>query len=228
MRYKALAMRGRPRPVPWRCKCREYGVSRSAIVQPSLWPDAPLGFSYAEAFIGPDEESELRVRFERLQFDTFEMRGVTARRRVKFFGRAYRQVDAAPEPIPDFLMPLRTRLAAWADLPPARFDMALVNEYRPGAAIGWHRDAPQYDIVAGVSVGAPCRMRLRPYVTPSAARRQATRRGSTHEIMVMPRSAYLLRGTARNEYEHSIPAVSALRYSVTFRTLREETISRRC
>jgi alkylated DNA repair dioxygenase AlkB len=100
------------------------------------------------------------------------------------------------------------------------FAMALINEYRPGAPIGWHRDAPQYGIVTGVSLLTPCRMKLRPYVSPAAHPEDSRPRRTTHEIELFPRSAYLMSGQVRNEYEHSIPAVEALRYSITFRTLR--------
>ena len=101
------------------------------------------------------------------------------------------------------------------------FAMALVNEYPPGAPIGWHRDAPEYDIVAGISLLSSCRMKFRPYVRPtkglSGERRPRT---ATHEITLERRSAYLMTGASRNAYEHHIPAVATLRYSVTFRTLR--------
>jgi alkylated DNA repair dioxygenase AlkB len=98
--------------------------------------------------------------------------------------------------------------------------MALINEYRPGAPIGWHRDAPQYDITAGVSLVSSCRMRLRPYVSPEDAAKLGERRHTTHELALPPRSAYVISGAARSRYEHSIPAVTELRYSITFRTLR--------
>lgn len=100
--------------------------------------------------------------------------------------------------------------------------MALINEYRPGAPIGWHRDAPQYDTIAGVSVLAECRMKLRPYVSPrelAGVVKRPTRK-TTHEITLRPRSAYIIGGPARQSFEHSIPPVAQLRYSITFRTLR--------
>ena len=104
---------------------------------------------------------------------------------------------------------------------PGAFAMALINEYPPGAPIGWHRDAPQYDIVAGISLLSSCRMKFRPYVRPHAkASTQGGRRTATHEIALERRSAYLMTGAARNAYEHHIPAVTTLRYSITFRTLR--------
>jgi alkylated DNA repair dioxygenase AlkB len=182
-------------------------------------PNLPDGFSYREAFIDFREEAALAESIERIEFSTFEMRGVVARRRVAFFGRAYD--NQAARPWPDFLMPLRERAARWAGVESNAFVMALINEYRPGATIGWHRDAPQYGIVAGVSLLSSCRMRLRPYTRPAERRSTggATRR-ATHEVRLEPRSAYLIQGLARNAYEHSIPGTKALRYSITFRTYR--------
>jgi alkylated DNA repair dioxygenase AlkB len=98
--------------------------------------------------------------------------------------------------------------------------MALINEYPPGAPIGWHRDAPQYDIVAGVSLLSPCPMRFRPYVSPSDLATARGRRRTTHEVHLAPRSAYLMTGESRSRFEHSIPPMTDLRYSITFRTLR--------
>jgi alkylated DNA repair dioxygenase AlkB len=100
--------------------------------------------------------------------------------------------------------------------------MALINEYRVGAPIGWHRDAPQYGIVAGISLLSGARMKLRPYVSPSALAKSPARapRKTTHEINLEPRSAYLITGEARSGYEHSIPPAERHRYSITFRTLR--------
>jgi alkylated DNA repair dioxygenase AlkB len=98
--------------------------------------------------------------------------------------------------------------------------MALINEYPPGAPIGWHRDAPQYGVVTGVSLLASCRMKLRRYVSPSAHMQGAPPRKTTHEIELAPRSAYVMSGSARHDYEHSIPPVERLRYSITFRTVR--------
>lgn len=180
----------------------------------------PSGFSHRDDFISTAEEAELAAHIARVEFAAFEMRGVVARRRVAFFGASYDRGDSPSPPIPEFLFPLRDRLAAWAKVAPRDFAMALVNEYRPGTPIGWHRDAPQYDIVAGVSLLSPCVMRLRPYVPPSRAAADKTRRKTTHEVELRPRSAYLIEGEARSAYEHSIPAVAALRYSITFRTLR--------
>lgn len=184
-----------------------------------LFDDAvPDGFRYTRDFIDADGERRLLADIGRLEFSTFEMRGVAARRRVAFFGRTYRTGDVPAAPIPGFLTPLRLRVAAWAGVDSEAFAMALVNEYPPGAPIGWHRDAPQYGIVAGVSLLSSCRMRFRPY--RRAGEGTGARRTATHEVTLEPRSVYLLTGAARTAYEHHIPPAAALRYSVTFRTLR--------
>jgi alkylated DNA repair dioxygenase AlkB len=180
----------------------------------------PAGFHYRDTFIDTDEETQLASEIAHVKFSVFEMRGVVARRRVAFFGRSYDSGAVPTPPIPPFLFSLRDKLAAWAELDPERFAMALINEYQPGAPIGWHRDAPQYDIVAGVSLLSDCRMKFRPYVHPAARNAMGARRTATHEIQLTRRSAYLMTGESRTSYEHHIPAVSTLRYSITFRTLR--------
>ena len=182
--------------------------------------DIPEGFLHRDDFVTVEEESALLAETQQIEFSTFEMRGVVARRRVAFFGLSYDKGDAPSRPLPEFLFALRTRLAAWAGVEPNGFAMSLINEYRPGAPIGWHRDAPQYGIVAGLSLLSPCRMRLRPYVSPGDAATQKIRRVTTHEITLLPRSAYVMTGKSRSHYEHNIPAVEQLRYSITFRTLR--------
>lgn len=179
--------------------------------------DLPPGFLYRDHFISPAEERALLDAIAGVRFSDFALRGVVARRRVAFYGQAYNREVAGP--LPSFLLPVRARVAEWRGIDAGAFAMALINEYRPGAPIGWHRDAPQYDIVAGVSLLSPCRMKFRPYQSPSSADAK-TRRVATHEVELTPCSAYLMTVEARNAYEHHIPAVAELRYSITFRTLR--------
>lgn len=173
---------------------------------------------YREGFISESEERVLLDAIAEVPFSAFEMRGVMARRRVAFFGQTYDR--AAAGPLPEFLMPLRPRIAQWAGVDSEAFAMVLINEYRPGTPIGWHRDVPQYDIVAGVSLRSSCRMRFRPYRSPASTPSGPPRRSATHEIVLTRRSAYLLTRDARTAYEHHIPPVAELRYSITFRTLR--------
>jgi len=182
--------------------------------------DAPAGFLYRSDFITNDEESRLADEIARVEFANFEMRGVVAKRRVAFFGRSYDSRSAPVLPLPPFLLACRDRLAEWAGVEAQAFAMALINEYRPGAPVGWHRDAPQYDIVAGISLLSECRMKFRPYVSPRAHPAEDGPRTSTHDIVLEPRSAYLMTGESRSAYEHHVPPVPALRYSITFRTLR--------
>lgn len=178
-----------------------------------LLPALPDGMRYAPAILSADEEGALLAAMAPLAFRAFEFRGYEGRRRVVSFGWRYdfrnRGIEAA-EPLPPFLERLRERAAAFAGLDPMAMPHALVTEYSPGSAIGWHRDRPEFGDVVGVSLGAPCRFRLR---------RRESRGWKRTSIDLPPRSAYLLRGPARSEWEHSIPPVDALRYSVTFRSL---------
>jgi alkylated DNA repair dioxygenase AlkB len=178
----------------------------------------PPGFYYREEFITGSDERVLLDAMANVAFSDFEMRGVVARRRVAFFGQSYDRVVAGA--LPEFLLPLRARLAQWAGVDSEAFAMALLNEYRPGTPIGWHRDAPQYDIVAGISLLSACRMKFRPYRSPASTAPTSSRRLATHELVLASRSAYLMTRDARSAYEHHIPPVAALRYSITFRTLR--------
>ena len=113
--------------------------------------------------------------------------------------------------IPAFLLALRQKAAEFARLSPSELRQALVTEYTPGAAIGWHRDRPFYRDVIGVSFHSSCRFRFR---------RKVGGRWERASLIVEPRSVYLLRGPARTEWQHSIPSAEQLRYSVTFRSIR--------
>jgi alkylated DNA repair dioxygenase AlkB len=182
--------------------------------QPDLFEPAPAwpeGLAYAPDLIDAADEAELLAVFAGLPFKPFEFHGYLGLRQVVSFGWRYdygqRRAGAA-EPMPDFLMGLRDKVARFAGLDSGAFDQAMVTDYQPGAGIGWHRDKAVFGEVAGVSLAAPCTLRFRRREVDGWRRRSLT---------PAPRSAYLLKGPARTEWEHSIPGVPARRYSVTFR-----------
>jgi|SRR3954468_131306 len=172
----------------------------------------PDGFEYREDFVLAAEQAELVSHIARLELREFEFHGYLGKRRVTSFGLRYDFNDMAVHEaaeMPDFLLPLRDRAASFAGFDPDELAHALVTEYMPGAAIGWHRDRSVFGDVVGISLGAACRFRLR---------RKLGERWERASLTLMPRSAYLLRGPVRHEWQHSIPPVEELRYSVTFRS----------
>ena len=180
----------------------------------ALAPALPPGFQYWDEAIPQEEERAILKAFATLDFAAFAFHGHVGRRRVVSFGLAYdfeRGAIRDAPPIPPFLLALRERVATFAGLAPQTLSQTLVTEYPPGAAIGWHRDKAVFGDVLGVSLGAPCLFRLR---------RRAGASWQRTSLRLEPRSAYLLQGPARTEWEHSIPPTEGLRCSVTFRTLR--------
>ena len=176
-------------------------------------PAGPEGLIYRPDLVSEAEETQLAARIATLELKPFEFRGYQGLRRVKAFGWRYDYGARAVQPavaIPDFLQPLRRRAAEMAGLEPDQLNQALVTEYAPGAGIGWHRDRPQFAEVVGISLLSPCVLRLR------RPRGDGWERAA---LPVEPRSAYVLRGPARQEWEHSITPMERLRYSVTFRRL---------
>jgi alkylated DNA repair dioxygenase AlkB len=157
----------------------------------------PEGLVYQPNFLTPDEEGRLLELLDATEFEPIVMRGVTARRTGLRF----------QDDLPDWLEPWRRRAAELAQVEPHELVMALVQRYPPGAPIGWHRDYFSYGIVTGISFGADARMRFR-------------RDEAKAEILLERRSAYVLAGDARWKWEHHVPPVKELRYSITFRTSR--------
>lgn len=197
-----------------------HGMPKSsANLQADLFADAPTppvgpeGLRHQADLITPPQEQALVDALAALPFTPFNFHGYLGNRRVVSFGLRYnydrRTVEDAA-PLPDVLAALRLRAADFAGRPAGDFVQCLVNEYPPGAGIGWHRDKPQFGEVVGISLLAPCVMRFRRRVGDGFERLSTP---------LPPRSAYLLAGAARSRWEHSITPMDRLRYSVTFRTL---------
>jgi len=174
------------------------------------------GLAYRRDFITQAEHDCLVTELGKLDLAPFRFHGWLGNRKTRTFGWRYDFDDASfspAEPMPDWLHPLRARVAALASLGPENFAHVLLARYDPGAGIGWHRDRPQFDEVVGISFGSPATMRFR----------QRTAEGFRRaNVQLEPRSAYLLSGEVRWEWEHSIVPGDTLRFSITFRTLSEK------
>jgi alkylated DNA repair protein (DNA oxidative demethylase) len=176
----------------------------------------PEGLIVRMDFLSSGEEHDLLQFMAGIAFGHARMHGVASKRRVAQFGwrysfESYRLTIGAP--IPAELLDLRQRTAAIAGVEAADFSEVLVTEYPPGAGIGWHRDAPHFGIVAGVSLGSACRMRFR---------NDRVRGRAAPQLELPARSLYLLTGSARKEWQHMIPPVRQPRWSITFRTVRHQ------
>ena len=171
------------------------------------------GLEYRDELVGEDEERQLLDRLTPLELAPFRFHGWLGNRRTQSFGWRYDFDDASftrTNPIPDWLRPLREKAAAFARLEASTFVQALIARYDPGAGIGWHRDRDVFESVVGISLKTPAVLRFRQR-TPAGFRRAS--------VEVAPRSAYLLSGESRWDWEHSIAAGEQLRFSITFRTL---------
>jgi alkylated DNA repair dioxygenase AlkB len=178
----------------------------------------PPGLRYVGELISHAQEEDLVGRFQELEFNPFEFHGFLGKRRVVSFGWRYDFSGGGlqkADDIPRFLEPARKRAAAFAALKATDLQHVLVTEYQPGAAIGWHKDRAVFGDVIGISLVSACTFRLR---------RKAGAGWQRASLALAPRSAYLLRGAARVEWEHSIPPVTELRYSITFRNFREHDV----
>jgi alkylated DNA repair dioxygenase AlkB len=176
----------------------------------------PEGFRYQPGFLSSGQEHSLLRQIEPLPFREFEFQGFTGKRRIVSYGWGYDFNGGGltkAEDMPAFLAEVRAKAESFAGIASGSFQQVLITEYRPGAAIGWHRDRSVFGDVVGISLLSPCTFRLR---------RKAGGRWERRNLTAEPRSVYLLRGPSRTEWEHSIPGVDTLRYSITFRNFLEE------
>ena len=174
------------------------------------------GLEYRPDFISSAEEAQFLADLSQVELSPFKFQGWTGKRLTRTFGWRYDFDDrsfAPSEPIPDWLEPLGARVAEFAGVAPRDFVHVLLVRYDPGAGIGWHRDRPVFEKVVGVSLGTPATLRFRKRRPGGFDRAQ---------VEVQPRSAYLLSGPARHEWEHSIAPGDTLRFSITFRTFSDK------
>jgi alkylated DNA repair dioxygenase AlkB len=178
-------------------------------------PLLPPGMRYEEEFHTREEETALVERIRQLPLAAMKYQQYTALRRVVSYGGSYdfsAQKLREAEPLPQWLDPLRARVAAWLGVEPGRFTQALIAEYQPGTPLGWHRDVPDFEDIVGVSLHDEIVMRFRPYP------HEVGKKAPVLKATLAPRSIYLLRGVARWGWQHSVPPAKALRYSITLRT----------
>lgn len=192
-------------------------------IQSTLFPfgitqGLPEGFKYCEQAVSFEMERALLTQFAELPFKEFQFRGFEGRRRIVSFGWRYDYNDhkiLPADPIPTFLLEVYRTIQATSGFVMRDPQQVLVSEYAPGAPIGWHKDRPVFGDVMGLSLASSCTFRLRKPLADGKWQRAA--------VVLEPRSAYLLEGPVRWEWEHSIPPVNALRYSITFRNLRQNS-----
>lgn len=176
----------------------------------------PNGFRYIPNFLTETEETHLVELVESYSLKPMVFQGYEAKRRVRGFGYNYdfdRRQLLEGEPIPAGFLPLIAKAAMELGIRPRDFVKLLLTEYTPGTVINWHRDAPPFEKIAGISLLSDCRFKLRPYD------KQIQTRQAVRSFTVQRRSLYLMEGESRSQWEHSISPVSELRYSITLRTL---------
>jgi alkylated DNA repair dioxygenase AlkB len=180
--------------------------------------DAPLiaGLRYSEEVITPADEESLIDHLVATDLSPFRFHGWLGNRKTASFGWRYDFDDASfspAEPIPDWLTPLREAAAAFAGLQAGDFVHVLLARYDPGAGIGWHRDREVFDRVVGISLASPATLRFR---------RRRLGGFDRASVDLAPRSAYLLSGEVRWDWEHRIVPGDQLRFSITFRTMSDK------
>lgn len=183
-----------------------------------IQPVAPPGFSYFPGFISVEEEKELIREIEKTSLHPLIFQGYEAKRKVESFGYdwdfQHRKLSKG-KPIPDGFIHLIKKVASHLSLKEENIGEMLLTEYPVGSVINWHRDAPPFDIILGISLNSDCKFRFRPYDKAKQHRKNLL------AIPLERRSLYKMSGESRTEWEHSIPAVKEIRYSITLRTMKE-------
>jgi len=177
----------------------------------------PPGFHYFADFITAEEEIELVGEIEKVPLKTFIFQGYEAKRRVASFGYDWSFTNrklTKGKAVPESFKPLIDKVSHQLSFKADEIAEVLLTEYPVGSVINWHRDAPPFDLIAGISLQSDSIFRLRPYDKAKQGR------NSILSIPLRRRSLYVISGETRTSWEHSITPVTALRYSVTLRTLK--------
>jgi len=184
-----------------------------------IGPDFPDGFSYIPDFLTEGEEMELCGEISKLELHNFNFQGFKANRKVASFGYDYSFDNGSlskGKEIPQIFDFVVEKVSRHLQVAKGDFAELLVTEYPVGSVINWHRDAPPFDIIAGISLMADCNFRLRPYDKAKQTR------ASVISFPVKRRSLYIIQGPARSDWQHSITPVKQTRYSITLRTLKKQ------
>ncbi len=178
------------------------------------------GLSLIPDYITPQQETDLAAHIDSQPWIT------DLRRRVQHYGYIYDYRRRTVDPsmylgaLPTWLGELALRLHAEQHFP-AEPDQCIINEYEPGQGIRPHVDCePCFgDVIASLSLLSSCVMTFT----------QVS--GDAHHELVLPaRSLLIMRGSARYEWKHGIPArqkdvvptetlVRGRRLSITCRTV---------
>jgi alkylated DNA repair dioxygenase AlkB len=173
--------------------------------------DWPSGLKLVVDVISPDEEASLIALIEAagLVYPPYDPGN---RRASASYGYKYDYATDSfrkcPE-MPEAFLRLREKAAALAGVRPDDIPEVLLNRYEEGAVIQPHRDKPQWEHVVGISLGEAVPMHF-------------TRDGEAIDVMLPPRSMYLLADDARYVWDHSLPPAPGTRYSITYRSFSEE------
>jgi len=185
--------------------------------------DYPQGFMYLPDFISEVEEMALNEIIKDIQLHTFTFQGYEAKRRVASFGYDWNfdsRVLTKGQEIPPAFTPLINTVASYLAIDKSEIIELLVTEYPEGSVINWHRDAPPFDIIIGISLMADCVFRLRPHEKALQTRK------SIISCPIKRRSLYVMQGPARSEWQHSTAPVKERRLSITLRTMRSDMPSK--
>jgi alkylated DNA repair dioxygenase AlkB len=183
----------------------------------SVEPDFPEGFIYTPDFLTTNEEAELYKEILKVELRRMLFHGYEANRKTASFGYDYSFENkrlTKGNDIPQVFNSLVNKVAVQLSIPASEIAGLLITEYPVGSVINWHRDAPPFDIIVGISLMADCIFRLRPQD------KAKQNRASTISFPVKRRSLYVMQGPARSEWQHSIVPVKEVRYSITLRTLK--------